>query len=151
MRDQTVSAEQDIDAVLTVASLVSVGKVVPPDRAESLYAARRLSGHLYARVLLVRCGGQRVSMPATTQGDRGPLQAVQPKGREEGVRKVLLVCGSLSGLVYLGSHEPAALQRDGYSRVSNAISELSHDRLTVEMDGWIYKALVIPFGDRRKA
>jgi hypothetical protein len=65
-----------------------------------------------------------VSMPATTQGDSGPLQAVQPKGREEGVRKVLLVCGSLSGLVYLGSHGSAALQWDGYSRVSNAISEL---------------------------
>jgi hypothetical protein len=40
---------------------------------------------------------------------------------------------------------------DGRSLVPNATGELSHDRLTVEMEGWIYKALVIAFGDRRKA
>jgi hypothetical protein len=63
-----------------------------------------------------------VSMPATTQGDSGSLQAVQPKGRQEGLRKVLLVCGSLSGLVYLGSHEPAALQWDLQSRLERSVS-----------------------------
>jgi hypothetical protein len=46
----TVSAEQGVDAILTAASSVSVGTVIPPDGAESLYAVRRLSGHLYVRV-----------------------------------------------------------------------------------------------------
>jgi hypothetical protein len=49
-----------------------------------------------------------VSMPATTQGDRGPLQAAPPQGRE-GIRTVLLTCGPVSGLVYLGWPEPAGL------------------------------------------
>ena len=95
-------------------------------------------------------------MPATTQGDSGPLRAVQPKGRQEGVRKVLLACGSPSGPVYLGSHEPAALQWDGFSRVSKAISELhlTGSPLKWLLDPWeglVYNALVIAFGDRRKA
>lgn len=95
-------------------------------------------------------------MPATTRGDSGPLQAVQRKGREEGVPKVLLACGSLSGLVYLGSHEPAVLPWDGHSRVSNAISELhltgSPSKWLLDpWEGLVYNPLVIAFGDRPKA
>ena len=95
-------------------------------------------------------------MPATTRGDSGPLQAVQPKGREEWVPKVLLACGSLSGLVYLGLYEPEVLPWDGHSRVSNAISELhlTGSPLKWLLDPWeglVHNALVIAFGDRPKA
>jgi Protein of unknown function (DUF998) len=58
--------------------------------------------------------------PTTKTGDR--------------LRKVLLACGPLSALVYIGWHEVAALQWEGYSRISNAISELS---LTGSPSKWI--------------
>jgi Protein of unknown function (DUF998) len=70
---------------------------------------------------------------------------------QQKLRKVLLACGPLSSLLYVGWHELAALQWDGYSRVSNAISELS---LTGAPSRWllepwlflIYNPLVIAFG-----
>ncbi|GAA2854025.1 hypothetical protein GCM10010472_09120 [Pseudonocardia halophobica] len=46
-------------------------------------------------------------------------------GTRERVRRVLLACGPLSALVYVVMHEVAALQWPGYSRIGNAISELS--------------------------
>ena len=90
-------------------------------------------------------------MSTTTRGEPAPLQAVQSTGRGEGVRKALLACGALSGLVYIRWHEIAALQREAYSRVSNAISELE---LTGSPSKWVldpwhgivYNALVIAFG-----
>ena len=40
------------------------------------------------------------------------------------LRKVLLACGPLAALEDIGWHELAALRWEGYSRISNAISEL---------------------------
>ncbi|HEX6760810.1 MAG TPA: DUF998 domain-containing protein [Propionibacteriaceae bacterium] len=90
-------------------------------------------------------------MATTTRGGPAPLQAGQSTGRGEGVRKALLACGALSGLVYIGWHEIAALQWEGYSRVSNAISELelSGSPSKWVLDPWhgiVYNALVIAFG-----
>jgi glycerol-3-phosphate acyltransferase PlsY len=67
------------------------------------------------------------------------------------LRKVLLACGPLSALVYIGWHELAALQWEGYSRISNAISELhlTGARSRWMLDPWqglVYNALVIAFG-----
>jgi hypothetical protein len=41
-------------------------------------------------------------MSTTTQSDQGSLEAVQSAGRGGGVRKALLACGALSGLVHVG-------------------------------------------------
>jgi hypothetical protein len=70
----------------------------------------------------------------------GPLNR-----RGEWVRKALLACGALSGLVYIGWNELAALQWEGYSRVSNAISEL-HLWLLGPWQGIVYNALLVAFG-----
>jgi len=66
------------------------------------------------------------------------------------VRKALLACGALAGLVYIGWNELAALQWQGYSPVSNAISEL---HLTGSPSKWlldpweiVYNALFVAFG-----
>ena len=52
------------------------------------------------------------------------------------LRRVFLACGPLSALVYIGWHELAALQWEGYSRISNAISELHLTRRAIEVDCW---------------
>ena len=90
-------------------------------------------------------------MATTTRGGPAPLQAGQSTGRGGCARKALLACGALSGLVYIGWHEIAALQWEGYSRVSNAISELELTGSPAKwvLDPWhgiVYNALVIAFG-----
>jgi hypothetical protein len=90
-------------------------------------------------------------MSTTTQSSQGSLRAVPPIGRGEWVRKALLACGALSGLVYIGWNELAALQWEGYSRVSNAISELhltgsSSKWLLDPWEGIVYNALLLAFG-----
>ena len=67
------------------------------------------------------------------------------------LRRVFLACGPLSALVYIGWHELAALQWEGYSRISNAISELHLTGAPSKwmLDPWeglVYNALVIAFG-----
>ena len=67
------------------------------------------------------------------------------------LRNVFLACGPLSALVYIGWHELAALQWEGYSRISNAISELHltgapSKWLLDPWEGLVYNALVIAFG-----
>lgn len=69
----------------------------------------------------------------------------------ETVRKALLACGVLAAVEYLVWHEIAALQWDGYSRVSNAISELSltgnpSRAVLVPWQLTIYDLLLIGFG-----
>jgi uncharacterized protein DUF998 len=93
-----------------------------------------------------------VTMSTTTP--RGPTVSVQHSAKPRTgywLRKVLLACGPLSALVYIGWHEVAALQWEAYSRISNAISELS---LTGSPSRWIlepwfglvYNPLLIAFG-----
>jgi glycerol-3-phosphate acyltransferase PlsY len=75
----------------------------------------------------------------------------RPTKTGDWLAKFLLACGPLSALVYVGWHELAALQWEGYSRISNAISEL---HLTGAPSKWIldpweglvYNALLIAFG-----
>lgn len=67
------------------------------------------------------------------------------------LRKLLLACGPLSALVYIGWHELAALQWEGYSRISNAISELHFTgtptkSLLDPWQGWVDSALLAAFG-----
>jgi hypothetical protein len=67
------------------------------------------------------------------QGGADAATGPNHEGRRP-ARKVLLACGPLSALVYIVWHELAALQWEGYSRISNAISELS---LTGSPSKWI--------------
>ena len=89
-------------------------------------------------------------MSTTPQGGQARLQAVPSTGRGEWVRKALLACGALSGLVYIGWNELAALQWQGYRPVSNAISELhlTGSRSKWLLDPWqiVYNALFVAFG-----
>jgi Protein of unknown function (DUF998) len=67
------------------------------------------------------------------------------------LRKMLIACGPISVLVYIGWHEIAALQWAGYSRISNAISELHLTGSPVKwmLDPWegiVYSALLVAFG-----
>lgn len=69
----------------------------------------------------------------------------------DGLRKLLLACGPLSALVYIGWHELAAVQWEGYSRISNAISELHFTgtptkSLLDPWQGWVDSALLAAFG-----
>lgn len=69
----------------------------------------------------------------------------------ETVRKSLLACGVVSVLVYVGWHEIAALQWEGYSRIANAISELHltgtpSKWLLDPWEGIVYNALLTAFG-----
>jgi hypothetical protein len=76
------------------------------------------------------------------------------------VRKVLLICGILSSLFYIGVDIFAAIQYEGYSYTSQTISELSAigapTRPLLALTGIVYLFLVIAFGlgvllrDRRK-
>jgi len=82
--------------------------------------------------------------PTTTIQARKGLQA--PKT----VRKVLLICGILSSLLYVGADILAAMQWEGYSYTSQAVSELgalgSPTRPLLFVLFSIYDALVIAFG-----
>ena len=67
------------------------------------------------------------------------------------LRKVLLACGPLSALVYIGWHELAALRWEGYSRISNTISELHFTGTPSKSfldpwQGWVDGALLAAFG-----
>jgi len=67
------------------------------------------------------------------------------------LQKLLLDCGPLSALAYIGWHELAALQWEGYSRISNAISELHFTgtptkSLLDPWQGWVDSALLAAFG-----
>ena len=55
------------------------------------------------------------------------------------MRKILLACGPLSALSYIGWRELAALRWDSYSRISNSISEL-------QLTGTPTKSLLDPLG-----
>jgi hypothetical protein len=81
----------------------------------------------------------------------GPRLRGKGNSRAENLRKALLACGVLSALVYVGWHEVAALQWDGYSRISNAVSELHltgapSKPLLDPWEGIVYHPLVIAFG-----
>jgi hypothetical protein len=99
---------------------------------------------------LVR-GHEEVAMSATIHGAPTlPLATPTSKTRER-VRKILLACGPLSALVYIGWRELAALQWEGYSRISNSISELQltgtpTKALLDPWEGWVYSALSLAFG-----
>jgi hypothetical protein len=67
------------------------------------------------------------------------------------LRKMLRACGPLSALVCIGWHELAALRWEGYSRISNAISELHFTGTPSKSpldpwQGWVDSALVAAFG-----
>jgi hypothetical protein len=78
------------------------------------------------------------------------LAAPTSKARER-MRKILLACGPLSALTYIGWRELAALRWEGYSRISNSISELQltgtpTKSLLDPWEGWVYSALSLAFG-----
>jgi len=79
-----------------------------------------------------------------------PLAAPTGKTHKR-ARKILLACGPLSALSYIAWHELAALRWEGYSRISNAISELHltgtpTKSLLDPWQGWVYSALLAAFG-----
>jgi hypothetical protein len=87
-------------------------------------------------------------MSTVTHG--APALAAPSRSRAR-ARKFLLACGPLSALTYVGWHELAALQWDGYSRISNAISELHLTGAPTKsfLDPWqglVYNALLAAFG-----
>jgi hypothetical protein len=74
-----------------------------------------------------------------------------PADTRERARKALVVCGPLSVLIYVGWAELAALQWDAYSRITNAISELSvpdapSAGFLQPEEFIVYHVLVIAFG-----
>jgi Protein of unknown function (DUF998) len=81
-----------------------------------------------------------------------PTQPPAPTTKtRDRLRKLLLTCGPLSALVYIGWHELAAVQWEGYSRISNAISELHFTgtptkSLLDPWQGWVDSALRAAFG-----
>jgi hypothetical protein len=81
-----------------------------------------------------------------------PTQPPAPTTKtRDRLRKLLLTCGPLSALVYIGWHELAAVQWEGYSRISNAISELHFTgtptkSLLDPWQGWVDSALLAAFG-----
>ena len=89
-------------------------------------------------------------MPTTAHGGRTPAPP-ESTTTQDWLGTVLLACGPLSALVYIGWHELAALQWEGYSRISNAISELHLTGAPSKwmLDPWeglVYNALLIAFG-----
>jgi hypothetical protein len=66
------------------------------------------------------------------------------------VRKVLLVCGILSSLLYVATDILAAMRYEGYSYTSQGISELmavgAPTRLLMVAMSFVYNPLVIAFG-----
>jgi hypothetical protein len=82
-------------------------------------------------------------VPTTIEQARKELQAMK-------VRKVLLICGILSSLLYVGADILAAMLYEGYSYTSQTISELSAigapTRPLLTLTGIVYLFLVIVFG-----
>src|SRR5687767_3283881 len=82
--------------------------------------------------------------PMTTRNGRG-----RPR-RCRMVRKVLLICGLLSSLLYIGADILAAMRYKGYSYTDQTISELSAigapTRPLWVLLGFAYTLLVIAFG-----
>lgn len=80
---------------------------------------------------------------------RQVLAQARPRWREL-ARKALLACGPASAILYVVWNEVAALQWEGYSRISNAISELSltgaPSQAILEPMGYIYNPLLAAFG-----
>jgi hypothetical protein len=81
-----------------------------------------------------------------------PTRSLAPitKTRDR-LRKVLLACGPLAALEYIGWHELAALRWEGYGRLSNAISELHFTGTPSKSfldpwQGWVDSALLAAFG-----
>ena len=109
------------------------------------------SYHDYAAMpAVVRLDVEEVTM-STTDGAARTLPRRAPTKAGDWLRKVLLVCGPLSALVYIGWHEIAALQWEGYSRISNAISELHFTGTPSKSfldprQGWVDSALLAAFG-----
>ena len=66
------------------------------------------------------------------------------------VRKVLLVCGIVSSLLYVAMNIVGAMQFEGYDSASKAVSELSAigapSRPLWVLLGIVYQILVIAFG-----
>jgi hypothetical protein len=89
-------------------------------------------------------------MSTTAHGARKLPRPAQSKA-SDWLRKVLIACGPLSALVYIGWHELAAQRWEGYSRISNAISELHLTGAPSKwmLDPWeglVYNTLVVAFG-----
>ncbi|HET9561343.1 MAG TPA: DUF998 domain-containing protein [Propionibacteriaceae bacterium] len=116
-----------------------------------VFASRSMHCHGYAAMPAVVClDVVEVTMSITTNGARTPPSPA-PSKTSDWLRKVLLVCGPLSALVYIGWHELAALQWEGYSRISNAISELHligapSKWMLDPWEGLVYNTLLIAFG-----
>jgi uncharacterized protein DUF998 len=78
--------------------------------------------------------------------------AITGNRTRERVRTILLACGPLSALSYVGWRELAvALRWEGYSRIANAISELQLGGSPTKSfldpwEGWVYSGLVAAFG-----
>jgi hypothetical protein len=90
-------------------------------------------------------------MSTTTSGTPTVRRGAPISKTGDRLRKVLLACGPLSAVAYIGWHEIAALQWVGYSRISNAISELhltgSPARWMLDpWSGFVNTALVVAFG-----
>lgn len=90
-------------------------------------------------------------MSTTVRGASSPAAAAPTSRARERVRKILLACGPLSALSYIGWRELAALRWEGYSRISNSISELQltgtpTKSLLDPWEGWVYSALSLAFG-----
>ena len=88
----------------------------------------------------------------STASHRTPTRSLAPitKTRDR-LRKVLLACGPLAALEYIGWHELAALRWEGYGRLSNAISELHFTGTPSKSfldpwQGWVDSALLAAFG-----
>jgi hypothetical protein len=96
---------------------------------------------------------EEVTMSTTIQRVPGSMEAAPTGKARERVRKILLACGPLSVLTYIGWREFAALQWEGYSRISNSISELQltgtpTKSLLDPWEGWVYSGLSLAFGGR---
>ena len=90
-------------------------------------------------------------MSTTIRRASSPTVAAPTSKARERVRKILLACGPLSALSYIGWRELAALRWEGYSRISNSISELQltgtpTKSLLDPWEGWVYSALSLAFG-----
>jgi hypothetical protein len=90
-------------------------------------------------------------MSTTIHGAPGPTLAAPTSKTRERIRKILLACGPLSAVAYIGWHELAALRWEGYSRISNAISELHLTGTPTKSildpwQGWVDSTLLAAFG-----
>jgi hypothetical protein len=69
--------------------------------------------------------GQEISMTSATSTAAKRLLAPAPWVAAEGLRKILLLSGVMSSVVYVAANVVGALRWEGYSSVSQAVSELS--------------------------